>query len=315
MEREILEEGLWAEIPEEMQTGYHPVVRKISARSDTREMMGFIQTHPTRKRAFARTAEERRDRAKNDALDSDHSADQVGPPYGFAFLIAGEVAFAPAKGKSRRVVKAGQIIISGGLPHPKLEVIEHRPGTREVYLHVDGITGRYLRKLGLWEFGNEVATIGLNREFLESFLSLYKKLLIPVHEPAHLLLDFIEICQRIRDLKGSSAAGTRFLQRATHGLLRRMKERGAVEETALEMGMSPRNFRRAFREANGKSPRDYLLGKRMERAVELLPAQSVKETAAILGYSDPYVFSRQFSRFYGVPPSQHSRKGLRHAFT
>lgn len=68
-------------------------------------------------------------------------------------------------------------------------------------------------------------------------------------------------------------------------------------------------FRRAFRDRIGMTPQKYLELKRMEYAVHRLGlGQSVKETAAELGYSDPYFFSRMFKQYIGASPSSYRLK-------
>ncbi|KZM47570.1 AraC family transcriptional regulator [Labrenzia sp. OB1] len=81
-------------------------------------------------------------------------------------------------------------------------------------------------------------------------------------------------------------------------------------EKAMEMVPYNRDyFRRAFRERIGMTPQKYLEFKRMEYAVHRLGlGQTVKETAAELGYSDPYFFSRMFKQYIGASPSSYRLK-------
>ncbi|MEP3046116.1 MAG: helix-turn-helix transcriptional regulator [Roseibium sp.] len=78
-------------------------------------------------------------------------------------------------------------------------------------------------------------------------------------------------------------------------------------------------FRRAFRERMGMTPQKYLELKRMEYAVHRLGlGQTVKETAAELGYSDPYFFSRMFKQYIGASPSSYRLRRTtrsRHRYT
>lgn len=63
-----------------------------------------------------------------------------------------------------------------------------------------------------------------------------------------------------------------------------------------------RKFQRSFR----KSPMEYFLDRKMEKARELLMNQiySVKQVAALLNYSSLQYFSSQFSQRFGVSPSK-----------
>ena len=75
------------------------------------------------------------------------------------------------------------------------------------------------------------------------------------------------------------------------------------EGIAKEFHLSSAYLRRIFREAYGMPPSAYLLRIRMENARHLLrEGRSVTETAAAVGYSDIYPFSRAYKRHFGTAP-------------
>ena len=59
-----------------------------------------------------------------------------------------------------------------------------------------------------------------------------------------------------------------------------------------------------FREETGHAPLDFFLHLKMQEACRLLedPSMRVGEAARLLGYEDPYYFSRVFSRVIGMSP-------------
>lgn len=63
---------------------------------------------------------------------------------------------------------------------------------------------------------------------------------------------------------------------------------------------------RIFREITTISPIEYVLKLRMSYAKDLLRLNkySVSETAYIVGYNSPFYFSKEFKKYYGVPPSR-----------
>jgi AraC-like DNA-binding protein len=82
-----------------------------------------------------------------------------------------------------------------------------------------------------------------------------------------------------------------------------------VAELARAAGYSPDHFTRAFREALGRSPQDFVLRARIERARQLLQESSlpVGVIAEALGYASPYFFSRQMKQLTGRTPLEHRR--------
>jgi transcriptional regulator GlxA family with amidase domain len=77
-----------------------------------------------------------------------------------------------------------------------------------------------------------------------------------------------------------------------------------LEVVAADIGMSPRNFSRRFKQATGDTPSLYLQRVRMEAARDLLrnTALSVAEVAYRVGYADLSYFSKVFKRYEGCLP-------------
>lgn len=71
--------------------------------------------------------------------------------------------------------------------------------------------------------------------------------------------------------------------------------------------MSYTNFRRIFKRIYGVSAIDYLIGLRIDRAVELLHCTDypIKQIAELSGFTNPYYFSRLFTERMGVNPSKY----------
>ncbi len=75
-------------------------------------------------------------------------------------------------------------------------------------------------------------------------------------------------------------------------------------------GVSVRHFERAFKEAVGEPPHEYLLGKRLLAAQDLLlnqPDLSVFEISARVGFSSSSHFASVFRRRTGVSPTEFRR--------
>lgn len=65
-------------------------------------------------------------------------------------------------------------------------------------------------------------------------------------------------------------------------------------------------FRKLFKQETGVTPLEYLTDLRIEHAKGLLSSSSltVRQVAAMVGYNDPYYFSRIFKKATGKSPSQ-----------
>lgn len=80
-----------------------------------------------------------------------------------------------------------------------------------------------------------------------------------------------------------------------------------VAQMALEYGMSPKKFRSVFKKAMQKTPKAYIIERKMQKAKELLETgrYNVGEVAYMLGYDDVFYFSKLFKRKVGISPKNY----------
>ena len=83
------------------------------------------------------------------------------------------------------------------------------------------------------------------------------------------------------------------------------------KEFAENAGIGYEKFRKDFFRQTGASPVNYMTMLKIEKAMEFLssPAMTIKEISSILGYQDPYYFSRLFKSRKNVSP-ENFRKNL-----
>lgn len=82
-----------------------------------------------------------------------------------------------------------------------------------------------------------------------------------------------------------------------------------VPAMAREAYMSTAHFSRRFREVYGESPYEYLMTRRIERAMRLLrDGVSVTEACAAVGCTSLGSFSSRFTEMAGEPPSVYARR-------
>jgi AraC-like DNA-binding protein len=115
-----------------------------------------------------------------------------------------------------------------------------------------------------------------------------------------------------RDLRKVSAIRTttrkEILRRVERGramMHDRAGDRLTVEEVARAAAMSEYHFSRAFRSVHGRSPYQYLVEVRVQKAKGLLRSSDapLTEIALSCGHADIHAFSKSFKRVVGVAPS------------
>jgi len=84
------------------------------------------------------------------------------------------------------------------------------------------------------------------------------------------------------------------------------------ERLAAQVGLSPQYLSILFKKCQGISMKEYITQVRLERAMHLLTETSmnVSQVAAALGYSNIFLFSKQFKQKFGEPPSKFLMKAL-----
>jgi len=91
--------------------------------------------------------------------------------------------------------------------------------------------------------------------------------------------------------------------------LRRFHDDPAVDVAAVarDVGLSPAQFRRSFRQWTGSSPRDHLQQERLRTAQRLLETTdgSIATIAREVGFQSASHFIRLWQRNYGLSPAQH----------
>jgi AraC-like DNA-binding protein len=87
-----------------------------------------------------------------------------------------------------------------------------------------------------------------------------------------------------------------------------------VPALARSAHVSPAHFSREFKATFGETPHQYLLSRRMERAMALLRADdlSVTEVCHAVGFSSLGSFSTQFRRLVGASPTDYRARTAPH---
>ena len=76
-----------------------------------------------------------------------------------------------------------------------------------------------------------------------------------------------------------------------------------IASIASALRLNRKYLARIFKEKNGVSMQEFLINKRLHEAKKLLKlGHTVEESAYLVGYSDPFGFSKAFKKRYGVSP-------------
>lgn len=83
----------------------------------------------------------------------------------------------------------------------------------------------------------------------------------------------------------------------------------SISGIADMLGLNRKYLARIFKEENGASMQEYLINKRLHEAKKLLKlGYNVEESAYMVGYNDPFGFSKAFKKRYGCAPIEYRLK-------
>jgi AraC-like DNA-binding protein len=100
------------------------------------------------------------------------------------------------------------------------------------------------------------------------------------------------------------------LRKTTTAVLHELDRDWTVIDMARGIGMSAGHFSRAFRRSTGTSPRQWLIQRRIDAAMEMLRGggDPLAEIALACGFSDQTHFTRTFTRIAGISPGAWRRR-------
>jgi len=150
----------------------------------------------------------------------------------------------------------------------------------------------------------------LNEEKKQQILALGLYTDHLIHALAYRVQVFARNVSPSHATRPASGLPNRILKRVLDKM-RVLDDEVSLQSLAQVSGYSRVHFLRMFRAATGRSPHNYLMNMRVERARELLSnsAFSLIEIALECGFSSHSHMTRVFRQFLGVTPSEY-RRGL-----
>lgn len=221
--------------------------------------------------------------------------------YALTYVLAGQVKVTYADEPEGRVLRQGSMFQYSGHAMEELQ-LEPSAGFTECSVSVDGETGRHLAELEVWKPGLRSAEVGLHASLVRAYLNIYNDILEHSLHSRSLIHGCTRLLETVYGLIEEGDVDAQFCRRACALIAGNVGPGFTMQQAARDLDMPYDAFRHRFRRLMGMAPIEYQLRRRMEQACVLLRHHSVKETAALLEYSDPFVFSRQFKKLTGVSP-------------
>ncbi|HCY40955.1 MAG TPA: hypothetical protein DHV48_06305 [Prolixibacteraceae bacterium] len=123
----------------------------------------------------------------------------------------------------------------------------------------------------------------------------------------HLLATFIYASRTSDDLMEEQNPG---ISHAIQFMEQNLGKKLSLDEIAEAAGYSPSYLTTLFRKKTGYSPSSYFSHLKITKACEYLDFSKVKikEISFLMGYSDPYYFSKDFQKKMGISPRNYRKR-------
>ncbi len=156
-------------------------------------------------------------------------------------------------------------------------------------------------------------------DLVADFAALIEEMAVPwafseQRRRAMLVLIFSSVFAHTSETPAELRAFTRSERRRLLGYVdENIADRPTPAALAAALGLSPDYFSRVFRTTFGCAPRVWLVRERIRRAAAAMLEYRMpaKQIAAMFGYDDIVLFTRQFKGIMGVSPGLYRRRGER----
>ena len=130
-------------------------------------------------------------------------------------------------------------------------------------------------------------------------------------ELADALVDRHAVRRRSAPTYGGGLTPAR-LRRVAELVHAKIEEELSLDEMAEEAGLSTAHFSQTFRKSTGKSPHQFVLNHRVERAKRMLRADMrILDVAVACGFKTQQHFARVFRQLCGASPTEYRQEFLR----
>jgi len=160
--------------------------------------------------------------------------------------------------------------------------------------------------------GSNFYQVGIHAQYLELFENIIHELQIKKPHYHQLCISYLLqlLSSFSRDagfLRNSGkASGNNYLENVIKVMNEEFQQEHAIEYYAKKSNLSLFQFIRNFKNLTRYTPAKYIEKLRIGKARELLhdSSLSITEVSAIIGYKDPFYFSKVFKKASGITPSE-----------
>ena len=227
----------------------------------------------------------------------------------FVYITTGSGVF-DSNESGEMTLEAGDVfVVFPGVWHryrPDLET-----GWDEYWVECEGpLLEKAVERMRL-EPTNPVLKVGHDEALLREFLSILETsgkelpgFQAVAGAQALVIVAMIRSLAKIAREKGATTRG----KLVRHSIVLMRESLGSSidwSEVAKKLGVSYSSFRRSFRNETGRSPGDYFIEMKINRAKQLLalPGSTVQGVSQMLGFDSASYFSHLFKSRTGMPPS------------
>lgn len=212
------------------------------------------------------------------------------------------------------IVTAGHMVLYR--PKEVQKYIYYGEDQTEVYwIHFTGSDVKNILKNYGFSPGKQVFYTGNSTEYRQLFRRIIQELQLCKPHYQELLTMYLKeifvlVSRQFTDGKKTTPVTRTEMENATRYFHEHYHKEINIEEYAASHHMSTCWFIRSFRQYNGITPMQYILGIRIASAQNLLETTdyNISEIASIIGYDNPLYFSRLFKKQTGLSPSEYRKQ-------
>lgn len=228
------------------------------------------------------------------------------------YVLQGSGEFMDHLGQKQTVVAGDFLQMPPMIPHG---VVQHPDGQWvEAWLTLDPEFADALSRIKMLQMDRTVIKIGMHHSVISDFEHLQQELhSVDAFSGLRATIAVQSLLVRVYSLAAAQIprdAHQQIVDELCQILSDDLEERIDLPDLAARFPLSYERLRKIFKLRTGFSLADYRIRKRVERAQILLEYQQlpIKQVALMLGYPDPFTFSRQFRKFTGHAPSSFLRR-------